>query len=102
MHVPDMMTFAYIFEDEDEILIYSGDMGNPTLILQHLEANPTSKKVRIFHELTFYPGVKAHCYYKALEPLAERYEVYGYHVNPLTAPEDNKIPLVANFEGLVL
>lgn len=102
MHVPGMMTFAYIFEDDDEILIYSGDMGNPDLILNYLDANPSPKKIRIFHELIFYPGIRAHCYYRALEPLAEKYSVYGYHINPETEPKDNKIPLVANFPELLL
>lgn len=102
MHVPNMMTFAYYFEDEDEIVVYSGDMGNPYLIYQFLEKKDSPKKVRVFHELTFYPNIRAHCYYKDLERLASKYEVYGYHVNPKDAPQDNQILLVANFPHLLL
>lgn len=102
MHVPGMQTFAYIFEDEEEILIYSGDMGNPTLIAKYLNENPSTKKIRIFHEMTFYPNISAHCYYKDLEALTEKYEVYGYHLNEATEPTDNKVPLVAHFPCLLL
>lgn len=102
MHVPGMMTFAYVFEDEDERVIYSGDMGNPYLILAYLENNITDKKIRIFHELTFYAGVKSHCYYKDLELLAKKYPVYGYHVDPTQRPADCMIPLVADFPELLL
>lgn len=99
MHVPGMPTFGYVFEDEDERLIYSGDMGNPQLILDYLRQNPTDKRVRIFHELTFFPGISAHCYYKDLEPLAAQYELYGYHLDKRYMPADNKILLVEDFEG---
>ncbi len=102
MHVPNMPTFAYIFEDEDEILCYSGDMGNAYLFMTHFEKYPTTKKVRIFNEIIFYPNIKSHCYYKELELLAAKYEVYGYHANHHEAPADNKIALVANFEELIL
>lgn len=102
MHVRNMMTFAYIFEDADERVIYSGDMGNPKLIASYMERNPTSKKVRIFHELTFFPGIEAHCYYKDLEALAAQYEVCGYHINKDFMPADNKIPLVIDFPELLL
>jgi ribonuclease BN (tRNA processing enzyme) len=97
-----MMTFGYIFEDEDERVLYSGDTGNPTLLAQYLFENPSPKKTRIFHELTFFQGVKAHCYYKDLVFLAEKYEVYGYHLDKKYAPADNPIPLVEDFPELLM
>lgn len=102
MHVPNMPTFAYIFEDEDEVLCYSGDMGNAYLFMTHFEKHPTHKKIRIFNEVNFYPNVKSHCYYKDLELLTSKYEVYGYHLNHIDAPSDNKIALVGNFPVFLL
>lgn len=102
MHVRDMMTFGYVFEDEDERVIYSGDMGNPKLIESYMERNPTTKKVRIFHELTFFPGITAHCFYKDLESLASKYPVFGYHINKEYMPADNQIPLVIDFPELLV
>lgn len=102
MHAANMPTFAYLFEDEEEILCYSGDIGNPYLFMSHFEKYPTHKKIRIFNEIIFYPNIKSHCYYKDLALLASKYEVYAYHVNHLQAPDDNEIPLVGNFPQFLL
>ena len=63
--------------------------------------------MRIFHELTFFQGISAHCYYKDLEHLAKAYttknhEMYAYHLDKTYEPDDNTIPLVQDFSDLLL
>jgi ribonuclease BN (tRNA processing enzyme) len=102
-HFEGMTTFAYYFEDETELLVFSGDTGNPNIVYDFLENYPINgKRIRVFHELTFFEAVKVHCFYKDLEKLAAKYETYAYHLNKNDAPADNKIPLVVDFEAFLL
>jgi ribonuclease BN (tRNA processing enzyme) len=102
-HFKGMPTFAYYFEDDTEILVFSGDTGDANVVYNFLENYPKQgKKVRVFHEMTFFPNIAAHCFYKDLEHLAQKYETYAYHLDRKFAPSDNKIPLVADFPALLL
>lgn len=96
-HVPEMITFGFGFEEENEIILFSGDLGDPNLIFSYAESLPKNKKIRIFHELSFWPASVVHSYYIDLEPHLNNWEIYGYHCNPTFAPADLAIPLVANY-----
>jgi len=101
-HVPDMISFGFGFENETEIILFSGDLGDPNLVFEYAESLPRNKKIRIFHELSFWPTGTVHSHYKSLEPHLDTWEIYGYHCNPNFAPPDLKIPLVANHPEFML
>ncbi|TAE47819.1 MAG: ribonuclease Z [Bacteroidetes bacterium] len=100
-HVWGMPSYGYVFEDEDETVVYSGDIGDSEFIFDHIAPNP-DKPVRVFHESSFEPSDGVHTYYRKLIPKRERYDLYLYHVDPRTNPEDNPIPLVANIPDLLV
>ncbi|GAB4409023.1 MAG: hypothetical protein OHK0039_12500 [Bacteroidia bacterium] len=103
LHVPEMPSFGYCFEDDQEIVLYSGDLGDPRPIF-HL-ANQKShlgKPFRIFHEMSFEKSNGVHTYYQDLYPWAGTYPIYGYHLRPADAPADNRIPLVIQQADLLL
>ncbi len=95
-HVKDMLSFGFAFEDEQENVLFSGDLGDPGLIFRYAESLPQNKKIRIFHEVSFWRTDGVHSFYKDLEKYVNKWEFYGYHCNPTYAPEDSIIPLVAN------
>lgn len=94
-HVEGMMSFAYCFEEEKEIIAYSGDLGKPELVFDYLKTQACDS-IRVFHEMTFSPAPGIHTYYRDLMPFLPHYEIYGYHLDPRLVPADNVIPLVAN------
>ncbi len=100
-HVDGMQTYGYIFEDEDEILAFSGDLGDSNIIFDHLPEQ-SDKKIRVFHEMSFVRQDGVHTYYQDLNPRAEQYEIYGYHLDPRNAPADNKVPILADHPELLV
>ncbi len=100
LHVKNMQSYGYIFEDEEEIVAISGDLGDPDIIFSCLEGK--QKNIRIFHEMSFDTADEVHSYYKDLAPYLDKFEIYGYHVNPASNPRDNKIPLVAHQPDLLM
>lgn len=94
LHVKNMQSYGFFFEDEHELTAISGDLGDPNIVFSCLPKG-TSKKIRVFHEMAFEATDGVHSYYKDLYPYLEEYDVYGYHVNPEQVPRDNKVPLVA-------
>jgi Cft2 family RNA processing exonuclease len=99
-HVQGMQTFAYVFYDGKEYLVYSGDFNKPAFLLEQLSAKGV-KKGRLFHDVSFNKRNKAHAYYKDIEEaFLVNFEVYGYHYNPQEKAEDCKIRLVGEEQGL--
>ncbi|WNJ15924.1 MBL fold metallo-hydrolase [Pontibacter sp. G13] len=96
LHVPEMPSFGYIFESKQSILAYSGDLGNSQIMFDSIPKD-TNKAVRIFHDMAFEESDGLHVHYHDLEQQIGDYEVFAYHLNHLQEPEDNSIPLVANF-----
>ncbi|MEO0474134.1 MAG: MBL fold metallo-hydrolase [Bacteroidota bacterium] len=92
-HVPDMLSFSYIFEDDEMQVGYSGDLGEPDHLFPHLDS-ASEKRVIVFHEIGFERMDGVHTYYKDLEPYLNQYEIYGYHTHPDRVAADNRIPLV--------
>ncbi|MEM7372213.1 MAG: MBL fold metallo-hydrolase [Bacteroidota bacterium] len=100
-HIPGMPSFGYVFEDDRDIVIYSGDTGNPITIFNSIPAN-TSKRIRIFHEMAFEHTDGLHVYYQDLMPYLDQYDIYAYHLDPRDEPADNKIPLVQHYPEFML
>jgi glyoxylase-like metal-dependent hydrolase (beta-lactamase superfamily II) len=101
-HVPGMVSFGYAFEDEKERIVYSGDLGEPQVIFDFLEENPSECPTRIFHEMSYWDTQGVHTYYKKLEEKLSNWSIFGYHCNPAQAPADLKVPLVAQQPSLLL
>ena len=95
-HVRDMLTFGFAFEDETEIVLFSGDLGDPNMVFDYAESLPQDKKMTIFHELAFWDTDGVHSHYQDLQSKTEKWDIYGYHCNPAYAPADLGIKLVAN------
>lgn len=100
-HVQDMQTYSYYFVDGQDLLAYSGDLGNHEVLFEKLEELETTHNL-VFHEISFDPGLTGHTYYKDLEEYQGKYKIYGYHCDPTKNPEDNKIPLVYNTQEFLL
>lgn len=92
-HVEGMQTWGYAFRDGDEKVVYSGDNGNAAAVFDKLP-ELGMKGATVFHEVTFWPGISAHAYYKDLEQYLGAYEIFGYHCDAQYAPDDNRIRLV--------
>jgi ribonuclease BN (tRNA processing enzyme) len=95
LHIPGMPSFGYSFEDETEILLYSGDIGNHEVLFEFL-AQKTKDKIRVFHDITFEASDGIHAYYLDLIPFTKQYEIFGYHHDHRCVPDDNPIALVAH------
>lgn len=92
-HIPGMATYAYVFQDEIETVVYSGDLGEANFLFDSLERMRIIPN-RIFHEISFNSIVSAHTYYKDLSYFMSYCPIFGYHCNPGYNPQDNVIPLV--------
>ena len=102
MHIQHMQSYAYLFEDEEEIVAYSGDLGNPDIVFEHLSKFNGQKKIRVFHEMCFTPSDGVHSCYTDLMPHQKDFDIYAYHLDPRKEPKDNTIPLVANMPELLI
>lgn len=102
LHVPEMPSFGYIFEFEDGIIAYSGDLGDPDVIFEYLKDKKyDNKSVKVFHDVSYDKGDGVHVYYKDLIPWLEEFEIIGYHHDHTQNPLDNPIPQVADFPELL-
>lgn len=91
-HAAKLKTFGYIFEEEGQRIIFSGDLGDAHYIEHAVSLNPQDV---LFHDTGFYAEVKAHAYYQALEHYLAKCRIIGYHHDPQQMPYDCLIPSVA-------
>ncbi|MEO6053069.1 MAG: hypothetical protein ABIP97_03570, partial [Chthoniobacterales bacterium] len=91
-HIPDMPTFGYILQDEQNCVVISGDIGNAVTIFKAIETSGIQPDF-VLHELTYDPHISAHVHYKDLEKWTDLYPIYGYHCDPAKKPADCMIPL---------
>ncbi|KAA5540384.1 MBL fold metallo-hydrolase [Adhaeribacter rhizoryzae] len=94
-HSEGFQTYSFIFEEENERLVYSGDLGQADFLFAHLQKLPPLPTT-VFHDITFNPKNEGHAHYTKLQPYQAQYKIFGYHCNPTENPADNTIPLVAN------
>ena len=92
-HSEGLQTYAYIFEDEEERIVYSGDLGKPDVLFDKLSRLP-ALHTTVYHDITFNPDNAGHTYYKKLLPYLNGLNVFGYHCDPTQNPPDNPIRLV--------
>lgn len=97
-HVEGLMSFAYFFEEGNEIIFYSGDLGDISVIKNFLKLFE-GKKITVFHS-TCYNKIKAHVYYKDLLLALKDREFFLYHVDYENPPEAN-LPLVGLNDNLL-
>jgi ribonuclease BN (tRNA processing enzyme) len=92
-HSEGLQTYAYIFEEGDKRIVYSGDLGKPEELFEKLGKMP-SMKTCVFHDITFNSSNTGHTYYKKLLPYLNGMDIFGYHCDPTENPSDNPIRLV--------
>jgi ribonuclease BN (tRNA processing enzyme) len=92
LHADQLQTYAYLFEDTNQRLVFSGDLAKPETLFALLRGMPP-KATTVFHDICFSEENVTHTYYKRLIPLSRDYKIYGYHCNPEESPQDNPFPL---------
>lgn len=100
-HAENLQTYAYVFEETGHRVAYSGDLGQPEVFFAFLRGLPP-KHTTVFHDITFDERNSAHTHYKRLIPLADGYQLYGYHCDPTKNLPDNPFPLVAEQTEFIL
>lgn len=97
-HVTEKQTFAYYFTDGNDVILYSGDLGKIETIEAFLAEN-TKKDITVFLDINKKDG-PAHVNYKVAQERLRDCEVYGYHCDKATMPEDCTFPLVEDYPEL--
>lgn len=99
-HVNQYQTWGYVFREGDEIIVYSGDIGDGDFIFRKLKKKKILNAI-VFHELSL-KEVPGHTIYKQLIPHLKEYKIYGYHCDPRNNKPDNPVPLVADHAKFLL
>ena len=94
-HSEGFQTYSFIWEEKEERLVYSGDLGQADFLFAHLLTLPPLSTI-VFHDISFDPENKGHAHYTHLQPYQPHYTIFGYHCDPTQNPADNTIPLVYN------
>jgi ribonuclease BN (tRNA processing enzyme) len=92
-HSEGFQSYSFIFEENKERLVYSGDLRQADFLFAHLQTLP-AMPTTVFHDVTFHPGNQGHAHYTLLQPYQATYRIFGYHCDPTASPADNTIPLV--------
>ena len=98
-HVKGVQSFAYYFYFEDQLIYYSGDLGDISVTYNFLRG-VSHNNIAVFHEAAFIQRPE-HVYYKELEALAEEFNVFAYHCNKADAPADCKLKFVIDIAELI-
>ncbi len=94
-HYPSMQTYSYIFSEQNEHIVYSGDLNDTSFLYHEVKKLNLEGNITIFHDVTFHESAKtAHAYYKDIESFWRNYKIYGYHCNSKLKPKNCKLPLV--------
>lgn len=94
-HQPGMPSFGYLFRQEDRVIAYSGDIGDPDCLFLALEKRGI-REATVFHDIIFVQMRNGpHAWYRDVEPHLDRWTIRGYHNNPGEKPSDCRIVLVA-------
>jgi ribonuclease BN (tRNA processing enzyme) len=100
LHVKKYQTWAYLFSEGEQSIVFSGDIGDGDLIFRKLKKKKL-KQTTVFHELVF-SEVPGHTMYTQLIPHLAEYPIYGYHCDPRKNVPENPVPLVADQPQLLL
>jgi len=94
-HSEEFQTYSFIWEEENERLVYSGDLQQADFLFTHLQTLAPLPTI-VFHDISFNPENKGHTHYTRLQLYQAHYSIFGYHCDPNQNPADNTIPLVYN------
>jgi hypothetical protein len=92
-HSEGFQSYSFIFEENGERWVYSGDLQQADFLFGHLLTLP-AMATTVFHDITFHPENDGHAHYSMLQPYQAAYQIFGYHCDPSANPADNTIPLV--------
>lgn len=95
LHVPGMRTFAFWFRDQDQSLVWSGDLGDGEILFDAVPRIGLPNPL-ILHEMSYQSVYTGHTSYRQLERHLDNFNIKGYHCNPKHAPQDCKVPHVAD------
>ncbi len=98
-HSKNFQTYSFIFEEADERLVYSGDLGDCQFLFNYLSTLPPLP-TQVYHDISFDLENKGHAFYTDLMTYQTQYPILGYHCDPSQEPAGNTIPLVYNQSGL--
>ena len=99
-HSEGFQTYSFIFEEENERLVYSGDLQTGRFFVCAFAKLPPCPTT-VFHDITFNPKNKVMPIIPCCSLTSSSIKIFGYHCNPTENPPDNTIPLVANQPDLV-
>jgi ribonuclease BN (tRNA processing enzyme) len=100
-HSEGMQTYSYIFNEDNEKTVYSGDLGDPDFLFAKLKEKRI-ENASVFHDTYFSGKINAHAYYKELQKHADKYNIIGYHHDPAQKPLDCTIEIVGERKDLQL
>lgn len=95
-HVDGMRSFAYYFSNGEQLIYFSGDIGNADTAQKFL-ADRTEEKIQVFHETTPKLDIAVHASYQELQEKLADYDVYAYHIAKENMPADCTLNLVEDF-----
>ncbi len=91
-HVKNYQTYGYYFREGEEVIAFSGDIGDANFIFKWLKKKKIAHAT-VFHEIIFNEE-SDHSYYRVLMEHLSEHTIYGYHCDPNKNPPDNRVPLV--------
>jgi glyoxylase-like metal-dependent hydrolase (beta-lactamase superfamily II) len=100
LHFRDMPTWALYLDDGAERVLYSGDLGHPTVLRDWLHREQ-HKPSLIFHEASWLPVPGVHCLYSDLYHYAEIAPTYLYHCAPDRKPIECSLPHVIEVPSFI-
>lgn len=99
---PKIMTYWYRFQEWDNIIYYSWDIGNMSISKQYIDSLPQNKNITIFHDVALGNWWWVHTTYQDIMESLSSYSVYGYHCNHTQKPDDCRVELVAEYPEFLL
>jgi len=100
MHKPGMTSFAYYFTDGEELIYYSGDIGNADVAADFLR-NREEPSITVFHETTPKLDVAVHASYQEVQEKLGQYNTFVYHIDKKDMPNDCTLQYVEDFPELL-
>ena len=86
-HVEGMTSFSYYFVEDDQLIYYSGDIGNADVAKDFLDTRKESG-IRVFHETSPRTDITVHASYIEVQEKLSSYETYVYHIAKENMPDD--------------
>jgi hypothetical protein len=96
LHQKKMPSTAYLFQNVNSTIAYSGDLGDPDIVFRTLQELGQSSAL-VCHDISFEERSRgSHVYYKDLHKhLDAGWNIRGYHNDPTEKPADCRIQLVS-------